>query len=135
MKRRPKKPAKKSKMKKSRKKAVSKKSAKKKTAAKKPLKKKTAEKKQQKKPVEVNIKQVESRIRSIIAKVLEVDKKKITPEARFVEDLGMDSMRALEILAAIETIYKVQIPEESLPKIVDYNEVMKLTKELLSKKK
>jgi len=91
--------------------------------------------KKQKEEPKVNLKQMESQVRGIIAEVLEVDKKKITPNAKFVEDLGMDSMRALEILATIETVYKIQIPEEMLPKMVSYNEVMKLTGELLSKKK
>lgn len=82
-----------------------------------------------------NLKQIERQIRPIIAEVLEVSTKRITPKARFVEDLGMDSMRALEILAAIERRYKIEIPEEALPKIVNFEEVMKLTKELLADKR
>lgn len=45
---------------------------------------------------------LENELKEIVAKIVEVDPEKITPEARFVEDLGMDSMMALEILAAIE---------------------------------
>lgn len=91
-------------------------------------------KKAKKKQDTPDLKQIENKIKSIIAEILEVDVKKVTSKARFVEDLGMDSMRALEILAAIEKTYRIEIPEEALPKIVSFDEVIKLTKELLSKK-
>lgn len=87
-----------------------------------------------KKAKPINNKQIKNKIKAIIAEVLEIDEKKISPEARFVEDLGMDSMMALEILAAVEKIYKIEIPEESLSKIVNFNEVLKLTNKLLSDK-
>ncbi len=82
-----------------------------------------------KKADRLDLKQIENKIKSIIAEVLEVDVKRITSKARFAEDLGMDSMRALEILAAIEKTYRIEIPEEALPKIVSFDEVVKLTKE------
>lgn len=97
-------------------------------------KRKTAKKKDNKKD-KLDLKQIERQIRSVIAEVLEVNVKKITPKARFAEDLGMDSMRALEILAAIERTYKIEIPEEALPRIVNFEEVMRLTEGLLLSKK
>ena len=60
---------------------------------------------------------VEKEMRSHVAEILEIDEKKITSDAGFVEDLGMDSMMALEILASAEKKYKVKIPEENLGKI------------------
>ncbi len=70
-------------------------------------------------------------IRAIIAEIIEVDPKEITLEARFVEDLGMDSMMALEILAAVEKKYKIQVPEEKLNRIKSLKEIIKLTEEYL----
>jgi len=93
------------------------------------VKSKAAKKKNTKK---VDIKKIEKTIKSIIAEIAEVNVKKITPKARFVEDLGMDSMMALEILAAIEKTYNIEIPEEQLPKMTSLNEVIKLTKTLVS---
>jgi len=72
---------------------------------------------------------LESEIRDLVAKITETDPEKITSGASFVEDLGMDSMMALEILAAIEKKYKIQIPEEKLGRISNLTEVMALTKE------
>ncbi|MFH1836687.1 MAG: acyl carrier protein [Candidatus Omnitrophota bacterium] len=82
----------------------------------------------------LNKKEVEKKIRAIIAEVLEIDEKKITRKTRFFEDLGMDSMMALEILAMIEKEFKVEIKEEDLPKIVSYDGAIKLTMDLFNKR-
>ncbi len=73
-----------------------------------------------------------SEIKAIIAEITEIEPEKITPEAAFVEDLGMDSMMALEILAAIEKKYNIQIPEEKLMQLKNLKETTNLTKEYLS---
>ena len=72
---------------------------------------------------------IENEIRGLIAQILEVEPEKITPEAKFVEDLGMDSMMALEIVAGIEKKYKVTIPEEKLMKMTSLKDVLGLVKE------
>lgn len=75
--------------------------------------------------------EIEEVIKNIIAEIAEVDKKKIKPGTKFAEDLNIDSMMALEILTAIEKTYKIEIPEESLPKMTSLKEAMKLVKKLL----
>ena len=60
---------------------------------------------------------LEKEIKSLIAEILETDEDKVTSDANFVEELGMDSMMALEILASIEKKYKIKIPEEYLTKV------------------
>lgn len=75
---------------------------------------------------------LEQQLRELIAKIVEIEPEKITPDANFVEDLGMDSMMALEILAAIEKKYKIQIPEEKLNRLRDLKSVAKLTMEYLN---
>ena len=81
---------------------------------------------------EIKDKQLEQEIRAIIAEVTEIEPEKITLEASFVEDLGMDSMMALEILAAIEKKYKIQIPEEKLMRLKNLQETLNLAKEYLN---
>lgn len=88
------------------------------------------QKKRVKVPQKIDLKHFEEVIKNIIAEIAEVDKKKIKPGANFVEDLNIDSMMALEILTAIEKMYKIEIPEESLPKMTSLKEVMKLVKGL-----
>ena len=74
---------------------------------------------------------LEREIRVIIAEITEIELEKITPEANFVDHLGMDSMMALEILAAVEKKYKVQIPEDKLMRLKNLQETVKLTQEYL----
>lgn len=78
--------------------------------------------------------QVEQEIRALVAEILETEPEEVNGNAKFVQDLGMDSMMALEILAGIEKKYKVVIPEEMLPKFTDLNTTIRLVKELLEQK-
>ncbi len=74
-------------------------------------------------------------LRALVAEIAEVEQDKVTDEARFVEDLGMDSMMALEILAAIEERYRIQIPEEILPKLTSLKEAVSLTSRIIKSNK
>lgn len=65
-------------------------------------------------------------IKKIIAKIIEVDIEKIQPETDFIEELGADSMMALEIMAALEKKYNITISEEDLPKMTNLNQVIGL---------
>ncbi len=77
---------------------------------------------------------IEAEIREIIATIVEKDPGEITPEAKFYEDLGLDSMMALEILAAVEKKYKIAIPEEKLAQLTTLNQTVAVAKEYLAKK-
>jgi len=104
---------------------MTKKTAKKKAGGRKPVKKTAG------KAHKPDLSHVENTIIHIISEIAEVDKKKIKPDTDFAKKLNVDSMMALEILTAIEKTYKIEIPEESLPKMTSLREVMKLVKKLL----
>ena len=76
---------------------------------------------------------IEKEIRELVAEILEIDEEEITPNARFVEELGMDSMMALEILASVEKKYKIRIPEEYLTKVTSLSSMIEIAKKLLNK--
>lgn len=76
---------------------------------------------------------LENEIRNLIAEVLEEDPGKITPDAKFFEDLGMDSMMALEIMAAMEKKYKITIPEEKLAQLTTLRATVAVAQEYLQK--
>ena len=78
---------------------------------------------------------VEQDVRGLVAEVLEVEPAEINPEAHFVKDLGMDSMMALEILAGIEKMYRIIIPEEMLQKFTSLNQTVKIVKDIVAGKK
>ena len=78
--------------------------------------------------------QVESltkEVRSIIAEIAEMEEEEIKGDSNFVEDLGFDSMMALEILARLEKEYKIRIPEEELVKLADLNQTVELIRRYL----
>lgn len=70
-------------------------------------------------------------IRAMIADIAERDDEEIEGELSFVEDLGFDSMMALEILAKLEKQYKIKIPEEELTKLDTLNQTVELVKRSL----
>jgi acyl carrier protein len=78
---------------------------------------------------------LEQDVRKLVAEVLETEPDKIDAGAKFVEDLGMDSMMALEILAALEKKYRITIPEDTMPKFTTLNATVVIIKNLLEKKK
>jgi len=77
---------------------------------------------------------LEKEIRSLIAEIIEIEEDKIISSAKLVEELGMDSMMALEILASIEKKYKIRIPEEYLPKVTSLENMVAITKKILESK-
>lgn len=71
---------------------------------------------------------IDQEITQLIAEIIEMDAAAINPDAHLVEDLGMDSMMALEILASIEKKFRIKIPEDDLPKITTVNRAIELAK-------
>ena len=78
--------------------------------------------------------EVKSRIRELVAEVLEVEPQELKENAQFVKDLGMDSMMALEILAGIEKRFKIVIPEEKLGQFTDVNKTTEIVLGVLGSK-
>jgi acyl carrier protein len=57
-------------------------------------------------------------LRAVVAQVLDVDEAEITDDARFVDDLEVDSLMALEIVVVLEKKYDIKLPESELKQIV-----------------
>jgi len=66
----------------------------------------------------------EDRVKEIIAKELEVDVKQITSEARFIEDLGADSLDIVELVMALEEEFDINIPDEDADKLKTVGDAM-----------
>ncbi|MDD5005577.1 MAG: acyl carrier protein [Candidatus Omnitrophica bacterium] len=77
---------------------------------------------------------IEQEIREIIAEIIEKKPETITGDANLFEDLGADSMMALEILAALEKKYKVVIPEDKLTQLTSLRKIMELVETLKKKR-
>ncbi|HFC49478.1 MAG TPA: acyl carrier protein [Thermofilum sp.] len=64
----------------------------------------------------VTAEEVEKKIKEVIARIYGVDPEKITPETRFVDDLGADSMTTIELVAEIEDLFGIEVPDEDVEK-------------------
>jgi acyl carrier protein len=65
--------------------------------------------------------EIKKKIREIIVNIAEdmdIDEDKVTNNAHLVDDLGLDSMALLEILAGIEKNFGVKIPETEFPELI-----------------
>ena len=60
---------------------------------------------------------VESRVKEIIIDQLGVDEKEVTSEAKFIDDLGADSLDLVELVMALEEEYDTEITDEDAEKI------------------
>lgn len=68
------------------------------------------------------------RLTSAIAEVLDIEQSTITPETKFVEDLGADSLDILEIIMGIEEEFGIKIPTESTENVVTVGDAFEAIK-------
>jgi len=60
---------------------------------------------------------VEERVKRIVIDQLGVEEAQVTTEAKFVEDLGADSLDTVELVMALEEEFKLEIPDDEAEKI------------------
>ena len=69
---------------------------------------------------------VGKRVKEIILEKLEVKEEEIVPEAKFVDDLGADSLDLVEMVMSFENEYGIEISDEdaetllTVEKAIDY---------------
>jgi acyl carrier protein len=61
--------------------------------------------------------EIESKIKQIIVDELGVDEAEVTANARFIEDLGADSLDLVELVMRFEEEFGIEIPDEDAEKI------------------
>jgi acyl carrier protein len=62
----------------------------------------------------------------IIAEISEVEPSEIGPETHFINDLDMDSIDSLEIVALLEKKYDLKITEDELPSLATMTGLVEL---------
>ncbi|MEW6601233.1 MAG: acyl carrier protein [Nitrospirota bacterium] len=71
---------------------------------------------------------IEAEISKMVSDILEVEVEKLTPDVDFFTDLNVDSLKAIEIVAAFEKKYRIIIPEDDIPKIRNLGQLIDYTK-------
>ncbi len=66
----------------------------------------------------------DDRVREIIMEQLGVGADQVTPDARFIDDLGADSLDTVELVMALEEEFGLEIPDEEAEKITRVKEAI-----------
>jgi len=71
---------------------------------------------------------IEEEVKKLVADITEVPVEKLAPDADFFKDLGIDSLKAIEIVAAFEKKYRIIIPEKDIPNVRNLRQVLEYIK-------
>ena len=61
---------------------------------------------------------IEEQVKKIVVEHLGIDESKVTPEARFIDDLGADSLDTVELVMAFEEKFSIEIPDDAAETIL-----------------
>ena len=75
----------------------------------------------------------QDKIMQIIADQLGVKKEEVTDNAKFVDDLGADSLDTVELVMALEEEFGIEIPDEEAEKLVTVGDALRYIEEKAGK--
>ncbi|MCH5285556.1 MAG: acyl carrier protein [Akkermansiaceae bacterium] len=67
---------------------------------------------------------IESQVIDVIVEQLGVDREKVTPDAKFIDDLGADSLDTVELVMTFEEKFSVEVPDEDAEKLKSVADVV-----------
>ncbi len=68
--------------------------------------------------------EVAKKIRALITEQLGIEEEEVVPEAKFIDDLGADSLDTVELIMAFEETFDIEIPDEDAEKITTVQEAV-----------
>lgn len=75
----------------------------------------------------------QDKVKQIIADQLGVKKEEVTDSAKFVDDLGADSLDTVELVMALEEEFGIEIPDEEAEKLATVGDAMRYIEERAGK--
>lgn len=76
---------------------------------------------------------IEEKVKNIIVEQLGVSEEQVKPEAKFIEDLGADSLDTVELVMAFEEEFDITVPDEDAEKLTSVGEVFAYIEQQSSK--
>lgn len=77
---------------------------------------------------------IEKEVIQMLSKMTGFEPAEITPDKHMVRDLGVDSLKVIEIATAIEQKFKITVKESHMAKIRTVSDSIRLIKELVKKR-
>jgi acyl carrier protein len=74
-------------------------------------------------------KPLDQRVKDIIVEQLGVKPEQVVPSAKFIEDLGADSLDTVELVMALEEEFGIEVPDEQAEKLQSVGDVLKYVEE------
>ncbi|KAF0177542.1 MAG: acyl carrier protein [Limisphaerales bacterium] len=74
-------------------------------------------------------KTIEQKVKDIIVEQLGVNADQVVQEAKFIEDLGADSLDTVELIMALEEEFGIEVPDEEAEKLVSVGDVTRYIEE------
>ena len=69
---------------------------------------------------------IRAEVKKLIAEVTEREPEEISDTALFADELGVDSLMAMEVMVAVDKKYKINIPEDEFAKIKNVNDTVEV---------
>tara|TARA_Y100000996_G_C22171010_1_gene498616 strand:- start:210 stop:443 length:234 start_codon:yes stop_codon:yes gene_type:complete len=57
--------------------------------------------------------EIETEVKQIVVDHLGIDEAKVTPDSKFIDDLGADSLDTVELVMAFEEKFGIEIPDDA----------------------
>ena len=73
---------------------------------------------------------IAERVKKIVIEHLGVEEAKVTDSAKFIDDLGADSLDTVELVMAFEEEFAIEIPDEAAEKIVTVSDAIKFIQDM-----
>jgi acyl carrier protein len=77
---------------------------------------------------------VTEKVKEMIVEQLGVSESEVIPEAKFIDDLGADSLDIVELIMALEDVYGIEIPDEDAEKMETVGDSIKYIEQRLAEK-
>ena len=62
--------------------------------------------------------EIQEQVKKIVVDHLGIDEAKVLPEAKFIDDLGADSLDTVELVMAFEEKFSIEIPDDAAETIL-----------------